>query len=67
MRTLLVFLLAGLITAGCAKDSAGRDTSAAATPQGQACMNQMNQERSRGRSAPNWNLYDYCVRRHAGG
>jgi hypothetical protein len=66
MRTMLVVFAASLALTGCAKDSAGRATSAAATPQGQACMSQMNQERSRGRSAPNWNLYDYCMRQHQG-
>lgn len=67
MRTLLLILAASLTLAGCAKDSAGRDTSAAATPRGQACASQMNQDRSRGRSAPNWNLYDYCMRHPEGG
>jgi len=67
MRTLLVALVTSLALAGCAKDAAGRNTSAAATPRGQACMSQMNQDRSRGRSAPNWNLYDYCMRQHQGG
>jgi len=67
MRTLLVLLVTSVILAGCAKDSAGRDASAAATPRGQTCMNLVNQERSRGRSAPNWNLYDYCMRQHPGG
>jgi hypothetical protein len=56
-----------LLSSGCAKNSAGRPTSAAATPAGQICANQMNQDRSRGRSAPNWNLYDWCMRQHAGG
>ena len=67
MRTPLVLLAVILTLAGCAKDSQGRDTSAAATPQGRACMSQVNQDRSRGRSAPNWNLYDYCMRQHQGG
>ncbi|MDB5805919.1 MAG: hypothetical protein JWN73_3241 [Betaproteobacteria bacterium] len=66
MRTLFVVLAASLALTGCAKDSTGRNTSAAATPRGQACMSQMNQDRSRGRSAPNWNLYDYCMRHSEG-
>jgi len=68
MQKLWVLLSLCLTLAGCATDSAGRSTAANATPARYACTNQMYLDRaSRGRSAPNWNLYDYCMKQHPGG
>lgn len=63
MKIACLLLAATFALAGCA---GGPVRSAAATPAGQFCMNQVNQERLRGRSAPNWNLYDFCMREHGG-
>jgi len=64
MRNLLLWLL--LACAACAEQrplAKPGVTAAAAERDRLQCESQMYSERqSKGRSAPNWNLYEYCMR-----
>jgi outer membrane biogenesis lipoprotein LolB len=67
-RTLLAPCLASLLLAGCAGDAPRAPTASSAGERQQFCRNQMYGERTaRGRSAPNWNLYEQCMRQPAAG
>ena len=73
-RILLASCLVSSVIAGCAGGtgrapaSAGAPAGATASERQQFCRNQMYGERTaRGRSAPNWNLYEHCMRQPAPG
>lgn len=60
-------LTLSLTLAACAGGGAPA-TSAGTAGRQQFCRNQMYSERTaHGRSAPNWNLYEQCMRQPAGG
>jgi hypothetical protein len=63
-----VLVIASILCGGCA--SAGGETSLAhpiTSDMHRQCAGQMYSARtSQGRSAVNWHLYDYCMKRNAG-
>jgi len=62
-RTLIAAALCALLVGACGGGPHGPLAASAAGDREQFCRNQMYGARTaQGRSAPNWNLYDQCMR-----